>query len=132
MPMRALGLNGGSNYDVLQAARYAAGLDNSSGRLPAQRALVVNLSFAGVVKTQSEQEACAAARVADHGLRRAGAIGHAGGVSQVDDGLVGHRLEHLVLGSALGHPVRADGTTGVVLGVRGMLPVEDDVAAETG
>lgn len=46
MPMRALGEGGsGSFYDITQAIRYAAGLANDAGRLPARRADVVNLSL---------------------------------------------------------------------------------------
>jgi serine protease len=47
MPMRALdGCAGtGSTYDIAQAVRYAAGLPNDSGRVPSQRADVINLSL---------------------------------------------------------------------------------------
>ncbi|MHC4937793.1 MAG: S8 family serine peptidase [Planctomycetota bacterium] len=65
MPLRVFGASGTANvFGIAQAIRFAAGLDNTSGRLPAQRAHVVNLSFAGLVKTRSEEEACAAARAA--------------------------------------------------------------------
>lgn len=47
MPLRVLGPNGGTSYDVLQAVRYAAGLPNDSGILPSQPADVINLSLAG-------------------------------------------------------------------------------------
>jgi serine protease len=47
MMVRALGANGGTEYDVLQAVRYAAGLANDSGRLPARPAEVINLSLGG-------------------------------------------------------------------------------------
>jgi serine protease len=56
MPMRALGLNGGSNYDVLQAARYAAGLANDSGRLPNQPADIINLSLGSPFFSQATQD----------------------------------------------------------------------------
>ncbi|NNJ95209.1 MAG: S8 family serine peptidase, partial [Halobacteria archaeon] len=36
MPLRVLGLNGGTTYDIRQAIRYAAGLSNDSGMTPAQ------------------------------------------------------------------------------------------------
>jgi len=46
MPIRVLGLEGeGTFYDILQGLRYAAGLANDSGRLPARRADVANLSL---------------------------------------------------------------------------------------
>ena len=47
MPLRALGQGGGTDFDILQAVRYAAGLDNDSGTLPAQRADIINLSLGG-------------------------------------------------------------------------------------
>ena len=47
MPMRALDgcVGTGSTYDIAQAVRYTAGLPNDSGRVPAQRADVINLSL---------------------------------------------------------------------------------------
>jgi serine protease len=47
MPIRALdGCAGtGSSFDIIQGIRYAAGLSNDSGTVPAQRAAVINLSF---------------------------------------------------------------------------------------
>ena len=47
MPMRALDgcVGTGSTYDIAQAVRYAAGLPNDSGRVPVQRADVINLSL---------------------------------------------------------------------------------------
>ncbi len=56
MPLRALGLNGGSNYDVLQAVLYAAGLANDSGRLPTRAADVVNLSLGSPFFSQAVQD----------------------------------------------------------------------------
>jgi serine protease len=47
MPLRAIGQGGGTDFDILQAVRYAAGLDNDSGTLPAQRADIINLSLGG-------------------------------------------------------------------------------------
>ena len=49
MPLRVLdGCSGsGSFYDVTQGIRYAAGLSNDSGGLPARRADVINLSLGG-------------------------------------------------------------------------------------
>lgn len=47
MPMRAIGLGGGNNYDVFQAVRFAAGLENDSGQVPSQPADIINLSIGG-------------------------------------------------------------------------------------
>lgn len=55
MPLRVLGVDGGSTYDVGQAVRYAAGLPNDSGTVPAQRADVINLSLGGSPFSQSTQ-----------------------------------------------------------------------------
>tara|TARA_R110002072_G_scaffold47597_2_gene130770 strand:- start:43201 stop:45900 length:2700 start_codon:yes stop_codon:yes gene_type:complete len=45
MPVRALGKAGGTSYDIMQAVRFAAGLENDSGTLPDQRADIINLSL---------------------------------------------------------------------------------------
>lgn len=47
MPLRVLGIQGGSTYDVAQAMRYAAGLDNDSGTVPERPADIINLSLGG-------------------------------------------------------------------------------------
>ncbi|MEM7099879.1 MAG: S8 family serine peptidase [Pseudomonadota bacterium] len=57
MPMRALGEGGGSTFDIIQAVRFAAGLDNDSGTVPAQRADIINLSLGGSFSSLSEQQA---------------------------------------------------------------------------
>jgi serine protease len=49
MPMRALGINGGTEYDIEQAMLYAAGLKNDSGTLPSQKADIINLSLGGPI-----------------------------------------------------------------------------------
>jgi serine protease len=65
MPVRAFDSQGfGSTFDIANAIRYAAGLENSSGALPAEAARVINLSFASDSPTQVEEEACEAARAA--------------------------------------------------------------------
>ncbi len=57
MPLRALGLGGeGTTYDVDQAVRFAAGLPNDSGTVPARHADVINLSLGGGPFSQSSQE----------------------------------------------------------------------------
>jgi serine protease len=56
MPLRALGTDGsGTSYDVAQAVRFAAGLANDSGTVPAQRADIINLSLGGGPFSQSAQ-----------------------------------------------------------------------------
>lgn len=47
MPLRALAASGGTGYDVNQAVRYAAGLENDSGTFPDAPAQVINLSLGG-------------------------------------------------------------------------------------
>ena len=56
MPLRALGQGGGTDFDILQAVRYAAGLENDSGTLPAQRADIINLSLGGSNFSQIAQD----------------------------------------------------------------------------
>ena len=56
MPLRVLGVNGsGTSYDVDQGIRYAAGLANDSGAVPAQRADIINLSLGGGPFSQTTQ-----------------------------------------------------------------------------
>ncbi len=55
MPLRALGHGGGTTYDILQAVRYAAGLDNDSGTRPEQTADIINLSLGSDGYTLEEQ-----------------------------------------------------------------------------
>ena len=47
MPVRVLGVNGGTQYDVMQGVRYAAGLPNDSGTVPPKTADIINLSLGG-------------------------------------------------------------------------------------
>ena len=54
MPLRALGLAGsGTDYDIEQAIRYAAGLSNDSNTLPAVPADIINLSLGGPINNGS-------------------------------------------------------------------------------
>jgi serine protease len=62
MPLRALGLGGGTSADIVNAVRFAARLPNSSGTLPARRADVVNLSLGGPGSSAVEQAAYTAVR----------------------------------------------------------------------
>lgn len=56
MPLRALGLEGGSTYDIMQSLRYAAGLSNDSNTLPQQPADIINLSLGGPNYFQDVQD----------------------------------------------------------------------------
>ncbi|MEM0911399.1 MAG: S8 family serine peptidase [Pseudomonadota bacterium] len=56
MPIRVLGADGGDLFDVLQGMRYAAGLSNSSGTVPTQRADIINLSLGGGGFSQTVQD----------------------------------------------------------------------------
>lgn len=47
MPLRALGLQGGTDYDIGQAALFAAGLANDSATVPVQKADIINMSLGG-------------------------------------------------------------------------------------
>ncbi len=62
MPIRVLGVGGGSTYDVAQGILYAAGLSNDSGTVPAQRADIINMSLGGGSANETSQNAIAAAR----------------------------------------------------------------------
>ncbi|MGH9887163.1 MAG: S8 family peptidase, partial [bacterium] len=56
MPVRVLGLQGGTAYDVLQGVRFAAGLPNDSATVPPHRADVINLSLTGGGFSQVAQD----------------------------------------------------------------------------
>jgi serine protease len=56
MPIRALGRGGGLAYDVLQAVRYAAGMENDSGVLPERSADIINQSLGGAGYSQYAQD----------------------------------------------------------------------------
>lgn len=62
MPLRALGVDGGTDADIAQAIRYGAGLSNLSGRLPTRRADILNMSFGGPGYSQTLQDALSLAR----------------------------------------------------------------------
>ncbi len=47
MPLRALGIGGGTSYDIMEAVKYAAGLSNDSGAFPDNPADIINLSLGG-------------------------------------------------------------------------------------
>jgi serine protease len=57
MPLRVLGFGGGATDDIVEAIRYAARLDNLSGRLPSTQADIINMSFGGTSLDPDLQEA---------------------------------------------------------------------------
>jgi serine protease len=56
MPLRVLGREGGWSFDLIEALKYAAGIDNDSGTVPANPADIINLSLGGEGSLQSEQD----------------------------------------------------------------------------
>jgi serine protease len=64
MPLRVLGINGGTEYDIEQAIRYAAQLDNDSNTVPSRKADIINLSLGGPTNTSSAPQAFRLAREA--------------------------------------------------------------------
>lgn len=89
MPLRALGGEGGSSFDIIQAARYAARLSNDSGTLPAQAVDVLNLSLGGPDSSSAEEQAFAEVRnagviiVAAAGNEHTGSLGYPASYSGV-------------------------------------------------
>ena len=55
MPLRVLGKFNGTTYDIMQAVRFAAGLPNDSGTLPAKPADIINLSLGSYEYVQAEE-----------------------------------------------------------------------------
>ena len=76
MPLRVLGLEGGTSFDLIQAILFAAGLENASGQVPTQRADVINMSLGGGGFSSSEASAITAAR--DAGVIIVAAAGNSG------------------------------------------------------
>ncbi len=77
MPVRALGVDGGSTFDVSEAIRFAAGLPNVSGTVPPQPAQIINLSLSGRAgNPASDIELDAIADVVAAGVLVIGAAGN--------------------------------------------------------
>jgi serine protease len=74
MPVRALGLGGGTEYDILQAVRYAAGLENDAETVPIQHADIINLSLGGGSFNPAAQDVYTQAR--DRGVVIVAAAGN--------------------------------------------------------
>ncbi|WP_051361097.1 S8 family serine peptidase [Desulfuromonas sp. TF] len=64
MPLRVLGIGGGTDANIAQAIRYAAGLPNNSGTFPERPADVINMSFGGSGFSQTVNDAVQDARAA--------------------------------------------------------------------
>jgi serine protease len=62
MPLRVLGVGGGTSNDLIQAIRYAAGLYNTTDQSPERAADIINLSLGGGQYSAMEQSAISAAR----------------------------------------------------------------------
>lgn len=62
MPLRVLGVDGGSSFDIAQAIRFAAGLSNSSGTAPPEPADIINLSLGSPFFSQATADAINDAR----------------------------------------------------------------------
>jgi serine protease len=64
LPVRVLGIGGGTTDDLVQAILYSAGLQNDTGVLPARRADVINMSLGGQGRSRATAGAVEAARAA--------------------------------------------------------------------
>jgi serine protease len=62
MHLRALGIGGGTDFDIANAILYAARLPNNSGTLPAERADVINMSIGGAGASSTTSNAVSQAR----------------------------------------------------------------------
>jgi len=47
MPIRVLGVDDGTTYDIIQGLKFAAGLENDSNSLPTNKADIINMSLGG-------------------------------------------------------------------------------------
>ncbi len=55
MPLRALGIGGGTSYDIMEAVKYAAGMSNDSNTFPDNPADIINLSLGGSSYSATEE-----------------------------------------------------------------------------
>ncbi len=76
MPLRALGVGGGTGFDIDQAVRYAAGLPNDYGVAPVRPAAIINMSLGGGGFSRSEQETFT--QVRDAGVLVVASAGNSG------------------------------------------------------
>jgi serine protease len=96
MPIRVLGRGGGTDIDIVQGMRFAAGLSNDSGTVPEQSADIINMSLGGPGFSALAQEAVNAAR--DAGVI---VIAAAGNEASNADGFTPAGLEGVVTVSAV-------------------------------
>ena len=82
MPIRALGPFGGTDYEIEQAVRYAAGLDNDSGMLPERPADIINLSISGNLSSSPDRLPPAFEQAIERGLIIVAAAGNNGNNTQ--------------------------------------------------
>src|SRR5690606_13816325 len=61
MPVRVLGRGGGTLEDIRQGVLYAAGIENSTGQLPSQKADIISMSLGGPGVSDAMTAAVAAA-----------------------------------------------------------------------
>ena len=64
MPIRVLGVGGGTEFDIAEGIRFAAGLSNGSGTVPEQRADIISMSLGGPGASEALRAAVQAARAA--------------------------------------------------------------------
>jgi len=87
MPLRVLGYDpdgneeaceagGGTTYDIMQAVRFAAQMDNDSGSVPPYPADVINMSFGGGDDSRSERDLFSQVRA--RGIISVAAAGNSG------------------------------------------------------
>lgn len=79
MPIRGLGVGGGTVADLVEGMRYAGGLDNISGLVPDEPADVVNLSLGGSAgEAESQIERAAIQELVANGVTVVAASGNQG------------------------------------------------------
>jgi serine protease len=61
MPLRALGYGGGTTADIVDAIKYAAKIQNSTGKIPAEKADIINLSLGSTTNDPALRSAVDAA-----------------------------------------------------------------------
>ena len=76
MPLRALGKGGGTSYDIIQAVKYAAGIENDYGMKLSEPVDIINLSFGG--EGYSQEEANVYEEVREKGVIVIAAAGNSG------------------------------------------------------
>jgi serine protease len=78
MPLRALGYGGGTTADIVDAIKYAARIQNSTGALPSQAADIINLSLGSTTNDPALKSAVDAAYNNGNGVLIVAAAGNNG------------------------------------------------------